>query len=202
MISLNNLGLTISGKVIFEGISFTALPSAIIHVTGKNGSGKTSLLKMIAQIQRQSKGSITHSKDAHDISSLQKPYCTYIGHNLAIKQEFSVMENMLFWARLYNAEMLIMAAVKYFSLENLLEKKCYELSAGNQKKVALSRLILCPAKLWLLDEIDVNLDENNKKLLTNLMVTHADNGGIIFSASHNKPQVKKVVKLNLEEWSG
>lgn len=201
MLSLHSLGFSLEHENIFQNISLTVLPSSIIYLKGRNGSGKTSLLRMLAGIQKPTDGKMTYGKQQTDLSDFDKPYCTYIGHKLGIKQELTVIENLIFWAQLYKTEELINVAIMYFGLEGIINKKCYELSAGNQKKVALTKLIICQSTLWLLDEIDTNLDDRNKKLLMNLIVTHADNGGITFISSHNKPEIKTSLTINLEEYS-
>ena len=201
MLSLHSLGFSLEHENIFQNISLTLLPSSIIYLKGRNGSGKTSLLRMIAGIQKPTDGKITYGKQQISLLDFGKPYCTYIGHKLGIKQELTIIENLTFWAQLYKTEELINAAIMYFGLEDIINKKCYELSAGNQKKVALTKLIICQSNLWLLDEIDTNLDDTNKKLLMNLIVTHADNGGIIFISSHNKPEINTSLTINLEEYS-
>jgi heme exporter protein A len=201
MLSLQSLSFTAQDQKVFEDISLTLLPSSIIYLKGKNGSGKTSLLRMLAGIQKPTSGTITYGKESTPITKFTKPYCTYIGHKIGLKQELSILDNLEYWAQLYNAEELINVAIAYFQLQNHIKRKSYELSAGNQKKVALAKLILCPSKLWLLDEIDTNLDETNKKLLLNLLVSHADNGGIVFISSHNKPEIKTALTINLKEYS-
>jgi heme exporter protein A len=148
-------------------MSITFLPTSIVYIKGGNGTGKTSFLRMLSGIKTPSAGKITYDKKALPISNLEKPYCTYIGHNLAIKPELTVLENISLWARLYNSEILSEAALMYFQLQELADVKCFELSAGNQKKVALARLLVCPSKLWLLDEVDTNLDKANRKILIN-----------------------------------
>ncbi|MGC0372259.1 MAG: hypothetical protein DGJ47_000968 [Rickettsiaceae bacterium] len=197
MITLQSLGLSIEGKRFFKDLSISFLPSAIIRLNGPNGCGKTSLLRMIAGIQSPTNGTIKFNQKQLSISLLDKPYCNYIGHKTAIKNELTVIENMSYWGKLCNSEILIPAAIKYFNLEDILEQKCLELSEGNKKKVALSRLIICPAKLWLLDEIDTNLDTKNKELLTNLIVSHADSGGLTIMASHNTLPIKTTLDLTL-----
>lgn len=177
------------------------LPSSIVYVRGENGCGKTSLLRIIAAIQKPTGGRVTFGINSKPVFTLNKPHCTYIGHHLGIKQELSVFENIKFWSEIFDSPELISASITYFSLEEILDKKCYELSAGNKKKVALSRLILCPSKLWLLDEVDSNLDQSNKELLLNLIVSHANNGGIAFIASHNPPPIKTAQILNLSDYS-
>lgn len=202
MLSLHSLSFFIEEKTLYKNISMTFLPSSIIYLCGKNGSGKTSLLRMLAGIQSPSEGSITFSKKSLPISQLAKPYCTYIGHRFGVKPELTVLENLEFWATTYDSEQLVHAAIVYFSLQDLINTKCYELSAGNQKKVALARLLACQSKLWLLDEVDSNLDPDNKTLLLNLIVSHADNGGIVFITSHNPPEIKSAQILDLAEYGG
>ena len=95
---------------------------------------------------------------------------------------------------------LINVAIKYFQLEDILDVRSADLSAGMKKKVTMSRLILCPSKLWLLDEIDTNLDTANKELLTRLILSHANNGGCSFIASHDWTPVKTISTLNLNDY--
>lgn len=201
MLSLQSLGFIAQDQKIFQDISMTLLPSSIVYLKGKNGSGKTSLLRMLAGIQKPTKGSITFGKESIPIDKFDKPYCTYIGHKNGLKQELSVIDNLKYWAQLYNAEELVDAAIIYFQLQEHAYKKCYELSAGIQKKVALAKLITCQSKFWLLDEIDTNLDEANKKLLINLIVTQADSGGIVFVSSHNEPEIKTALTINMSDYS-
>lgn len=202
MLSLHSIGFTLEDRELFKNISMSFLPSSIIYLKGQNGSGKTSLLRMIADIQTPTNGSITFSRDSHPISRLAKPYCTYIGHYSAVKPELTVLENLEFWSKIYNSTELVNAAIVYFSLQELIDKRCYELSAGNQKKVALARLVACQSKLWLLDEVDSNLDSDNKKLLLNLILSHADNGGIVFITSHTPPEIKTAQILDISDYKG
>lgn len=201
MISLHNLSFLINQEVVFNNISMSFLPSSIIYIKGKNGSGKTSLMRMIAGIQSPTSGNITATSSAIPISEMQKPYCTYIGHKLGIKTELTVLENLEFMSKIYDSCELLDAAIVYFNMQNIIEKKCYELSAGMQKKVALARLIICQSKLWLLDEVDTNLDQDNKELLIRLIISHADSGGIVFIASHNEHEIKTGQILDLSYYS-
>jgi heme exporter protein A len=201
MLSLHSLGFSINDEELFREISISFLPSSIIYLKGKNGAGKSSLLRMIANIQKPSSGKITFSKDSLPITMLKKPYCTYIGHRYAIKPELTVFENIHFWSKLYNSEILIDAAIVYFELQDILSTRCLELSAGTQKKVALARLIACQSKLWLLDEIDSSLDSEAKKKLMHLIISHANNGGIVLFASHNEPEIKTAQIIDLNDYS-
>lgn len=200
MLSLQSLSFITQNQEIFKNISMTLFPSSIVYLKGKNGSGKTSLLRMLSGIQKPTEGSIGYGRELTPIDDFDKPYCTYIGHKTGLKQELTVRDNLKYWAQLYNSEELLDAAIIYFQLQEYAHKKCYELSAGNQKKIALSKLIICQSKFWLLDEIDTNLDEENKKLLINLIVTQADSGGIVFISSHNEPEIKTALTINMSDY--
>jgi heme exporter protein A len=131
------------------------------------------------------------------LNILDKPYCNYVGHNLALKAEMSVFDNLKFWSEVYNSSETLEAAIHYFKLYELLDEKCYRLSKGMQKIVALARLIACQSNLWLLDEVETNLSNENKDLLNHLITMKANNGGIIFLTSHIKPTLKSARVLQL-----
>lgn len=197
MITLQSLGLTIDDKAIFKDLCVSFLPSSIVCLKGKNGAGKTSLLKILAGIMQPSEGKILFNKGQFPLDILPKPYCTYIGHNLAIKKELSVLDNMIYWSSLFDSEMLINVAINYLKLGKIVDQRAGELSEGMRKKVSLARLILCPTKLWLLDEIDSNLDSDNRELLTRLIIAHADSGGYVFMATHSNLDIKTAVNFEL-----
>lgn len=184
MLSFEQLHYNINGKSLINNLSVSLLPSSITYVRGDNGSGKTSLLKMIAGIQEPSAGKILWR--GADINDLPKPYCLYIGHKTGLKLELTVFENLKFWALVYNSPEILDAAIHYFDLEPILGQKCYKLSAGTQKRVTLSKLLSCHSKLWLLDEIEQTLDKERKNLVNNLIVSKAAGGGIVVIASHEE----------------
>jgi heme exporter protein A len=199
MLSLNQLTYTINDRILFNNISITFLPSSIVYLNGANGCGKTSLLRMIAGIQRPTSGHISYKYNSF-LEESNKPYCTYIGHNLGLKLQLTVFENLKFWSEIYNSLEVLEASIHYFQLQNILDTKCYELSSGNQKKVALSRLLSCQSDLWLLDEVESNLDQKNRDLLNNLIIAKANNNGIILISSHEKALVKSAQFMNIEDY--
>lgn len=200
MLSLENLELTVDGEKIFSGLSAKFAPTTITFLQGHNGSGKTSLLRMLAGIQKPSVGKITFGEENVSISDLNRPYALYIGHHTGLKLELSVLDNVLSWARFYGSEETVDPALHYFSLHELAGAKCYELSAGNRQKVALARLLACHSHIWLLDEVDQNLDSNNRDLLDKLIVSKADTGGIIIMTTHTKPRIESGKILNMSEY--
>jgi len=184
ILTFDNISLYIDTKKLFTDINLTILPSSIIYVKGSNGSGKSSLLRILGGLQTPTFGQIKINN--MNIDNIKKPFATYIGHELGIKLELKVWDNLIFFATLYNSYAALEATIHYFDLHDILEEKVYNLSSGNKKKIAMAKLLMSNSPLWLLDEVDSNLDEANKKLLHNLIVSKSNSGGIIFIASHDK----------------
>ncbi|HJD66485.1 MAG TPA: heme ABC exporter ATP-binding protein CcmA [Rickettsia endosymbiont of Bembidion nr. Transversale] len=195
MLSFHQLKFNIYQKQLFDNLSITFLDSAITYIKGANGCGKTSLLRMVAGIMQPSNGNIFYKN--LNINNIAKPYCTYIGHNLGLKLEMTVFENLKFWSEIYNSVETLDAAIHYFKLYDLLDEKCYTLSSGLQKVVALARLIACQSDLWLLDEVETNLSKENRDLLNNLIVMKANSGGIVLLSSHTENHIKSAQILQL-----
>jgi heme exporter protein A len=199
MLSFERLTFTIEKRNIFSDISISFLPSSIVYLQGANGCGKTSLLRMVANIQNPTRGDILYR--TLKCGDLKKPYCNYIGHNLGLKSQITVLEYLKFWSEVYDSLEALESSIYYFKLHDILYQQCYKLSAGNQKKVALAKLIACQSNLWLLDEVESNLDQENKELLRNLIIIKANNGGIILITSHANIDIKSAQIINLEQYA-
>ncbi len=183
--------------VLFEGLGFCLNEGALLLVAGANGSGKSSLLAIIAGLLPPRAGSIDWCDiPIHDPSDYEST-CVYIGHKNALKSEATVLENISFWASLSGNEMLIPAAIHYFNLEQYLSYPCGELSQGWQRRVALTRLITCPAPLWLLDEPGSNLDRDGQTLLAELIRSRTGQGGIVIMAAHGEIAMHREVKVSI-----
>lgn len=152
-----------------KDFSFTVFQGAIVTISGANGSGKTSLLRSIS-------------------SSINDPRYKklYIGHNNAVKLALTVYENLKLWCSIYNSEKALPSALFYLNLENIANTRCSLLSAGTIQRVAIARLLICPADIWFLDEIDSNLDTFYLERLKNIIQSKSSNKGIIFCTSHNE----------------
>lgn len=198
-LTCENLHLEAQGEIVFSRLSFSSTAGTILYIRGSNGSGKSSLLRIIAGIQLAEIGDIKINNV--NINQLQKSYISYIGHELGINLMLSVKDNLLFWAKLYDAYEGLDATIFYFGLQELLESRAYDLSAGNRKKLALARLFLANRKIWLLDEIDNNLDESNKLVLYNAIISKASMGGIVIIASHSKEFTKNAQILYIEDYA-
>ena len=188
ILTCDNLSLTnIFGKLI-SGIGFTAGPGTILAITGKNGIGKTSLLMAIAGIIKPYTGKITIEGEYHIhlISSKQ-----------VIRPELTVEENLLFIADLYDTRECIPAAIRYFNLDIYLDEQVKILSSGWKRRVELATLLISNTNIWLLDEPETHLDQETKELLNKMIITRANQGGIILWAT-NQPTTYP--QLNLKDF--
>lgn len=198
MLTCHNLTLKNSIFTVFDNVSFTVLAGGILVLQGPNGSGKTSLLKMVTGLIKSNIGSITWNNiDTNkDILSFNKNI-SYIGHKNALKPELSVIENLEFWARFKGEIELLPAAIHYFQLGNILNTQVRFLSSGWQRRVELSKLLLSHTHVWLLDEPEINLDNDMKKILRGLIETKSRDGGIVLIASHNLINLRNAAYFNL-----
>ncbi|MBF8246981.1 MAG: ATP-binding cassette domain-containing protein [Rickettsia sp.] len=187
MIKFKKISLQIGGQVIFENFSGKFLPSDVIFVKGKNGSGKTSLLKIVANLLTPSKGTITLGVNDIPISEALQPYCVYIASKDPIQLDFTVSENIRFWISIYNSENNLTNIVKNFGIEKILEKRCKTLSSGNLKKISLIRFYIAETHLYLLDEVETHLDSDNLNILYKIIQQKSQKGYIGFIATNLKP---------------
>jgi heme exporter protein A len=195
-LAAHGIGCQRGGRLLFEGLSFTIAPGEGLLVTGPNGAGKTSLLRQLASLLPLSSGTlgVTGAEDDAVIAEL----CHYVGHLNAVKSSFSVTENLVFWADfLGHGRDHLPNALAAFGLGPLADLPAGLLSAGQKRKLALSRLFAAPRPIWLLDEPQVSLDAPSVKLLDGAIGAHLAQGGIAVVASHTPLKTKFAHKLAL-----
>jgi heme exporter protein A len=194
MISCQNVSIRVGGNLLFSNLSFTLFPGSIAYIVGPNGCGKSSLLRLISGIITSESGNIFFSDD------ISREYILYIGHHLGLKSNITVREQLHLWCDLYDSHHTFAGAVFYWKLNDIIDTKICDLSAGNMKKVALSRVTCAISSLWLLDEVDANLDFNNKALLHNAIYAKVHSGGIVILTSHFSERMKNSAIINLEDF--
>jgi heme exporter protein A len=183
-------------RVLFRDLSFVVQPGEGLLVTGPNGAGKTSLLRQIAGLLPLTAGrlSLEGAKPDAELPEL----CHYVGHLNGIKTSFTVRENLAFWADfLGENDGSVPRALGAFGLTLLADFPAGLLSAGQKRKVALSRLYAAPRPIWLLDEPQVSLDAPSLKLLEAAIKEHLEAGGIAMVASHTALKTKFGHKIAL-----
>jgi heme exporter protein A len=173
----------------------------VLVVKGTNGCGKTTLLSAIAGLLAPSEGIIKFS--GYDIAENLSAYhglLHYVGHKNALKPYLTVEQNIRFWANMRETKELVAAALACFGLELYKDVPVGKMSAGWQRKVALSRLICCHSTLWIMDEPFANLDEAARQRLREVIEVRADQGGIIVLSSHDHVGIQQAVEIDLGDY--
>jgi heme exporter protein A len=184
------------GRVVFENLSFAAASGEALVVTGPNGAGKSSLLRQIAGLVDIAGGTLSLEGGAADATLAEQAH--YVGHLDALKSAMSVYETARFWSDfLGGARQGIDAAFEVFDLAGLADLPVAYLSAGQRRRLALSRLLIAPRALWLLDEPSVALDAASLARLVAAMEHHLVGGGLIVAATHHDLGLASVATLDL-----
>jgi len=184
------------GRTIFRDLSFQLAPGEALLVTGPNGAGKTSLLRQIAGLLPLAGGELRLEGAGPDAALPE--LCHYVGHANAVKASLSVSENLAFWADFLNGNGAgLKRALAAFGLTSLAGLPAGLLSAGQKRRLALSRLFAAPRPIWLLDEPQSSLDAASVKLLDLAIKDHLAAGGIALVASHTPLKTKFAHELAL-----
>ncbi len=205
-LTLFNLDLTIECGPdeflhIASAISVTILDGAIFNVYGKNGSGKSTLLKHIAGLYDIQPGTLlVNNNDVTDHFDEYRSMIFYMGHKFGFKLDLSVIDNLMFWAKLFDSELMLESVIVLFKFEAKLNEAVKNLSAGNQKKLALAVAMLSKSDIWLLDEPFANLDAHWQDVLWNVFDAKVAQGGIIVFSSHKPECSKKIAQLSIDDY--
>ena len=180
-LSAQNLACRRGGRLVFDSLEITLSPSEALLVTGPNGTGKSSLLRVLAGLLKPESGSITLGNWDRDLAESGH----LIGHLDAVKPQLSVKENLTYMAGLLGqgAE-LVTAALDQFGMLNLASREARFLSAGQKRRLNLARLLAAPRPLWLLDEPIVGLDRASILALEQILADHRAQGGIVVATTH------------------
>ena len=201
MLLINNLSFSRNETKIFENLNLSLSNKKIIQIKGRNGSGKTTFLKVILNILEPNNGEIIWKgknikKNIFDFYN----QTTFIMDNNTSTRELSVEDNINFWrglssSKLNNEE--IFELLNKLNIEKYYKTKVMYLSSGERKKLELIRLILEQKKLWVLDEPFNHLDDLSIEILNQTFLDHANNDGMILFASHYDPMINNLETLVL-----
>jgi heme exporter protein A len=183
-LSAHSLACERNGRLLFANLDFTLKSGDYVELRGPNGAGKSSLLRLLAGLLSPSAGSV--EMDGKAITD--EPLATqlhFIAHDSAMKAAMTVRENLQFWCDVLGGTD-ITAALSAFSLESLGDDQVQLLSAGQRRRLALSRLFVAQRPLWLLDEPATALDQNSITTLHGHMKKHVADGGMILAAVHGE----------------
>ncbi len=175
---------------LFSKVSFALAPGSFLQLTGPNGSGKTSLLRIICGLMAPESGEIRWQ--GAEIRALAEEYSqsiTYIGHRNGVKEELSSLENLRISSGMTGSDVSSEEAQKALARMGLAGRENLParfLSEGQRRRSALARLITCNTKLWLLDEVLASLDQAAVRLIESVVGEHLNKGGMAIVATHQE----------------
>ena len=172
LLRLEGVTLRRGGRLLFEGLDLKLGPGEALQVTGPNGSGKTSLIRLAAGLLRAESGRVERTALALSDEAL------------ALDRELSLGKALRFWARLGGSADRLGGAMDALGLTGLAEMPVRLLSSGQAKRATLARVAASSAKLWLLDEPLNGLDAEGSGRLDALIAGHRASGGAVLAASH------------------
>lgn len=200
-------------RVLFESLQFTIKPGELVQIEGRNGTGKTTLLRIIAGLGHSDEGEV-HWKSA-SIEKNREIYhedLLFLGHQTGVKRELTAFENLAFYHKIHCStqsesatkpqtadefKQEIWKVLAQVGLAGREDVPVSQLSAGQQRRVALGRLWLSKHPLWILDEPLTAIDKQGVKVLESLFLNHAEQGGIVILTTHqdmfeDNPKLRKI----------
>ncbi|MBV8456847.1 MAG: heme ABC exporter ATP-binding protein CcmA [Acetobacteraceae bacterium] len=185
-------------RLVFSELSFTVQPGGALLLMGPNGSGKSSLLRLLAGLVRLVAGRVLwNGEEALTDLPLHARRLAYLGHLDAVKPGLTVAENLAFAATAAAGRVGVHAALADFALDELAELPSRMLSAGQRRRLALARVALSPARLWLLDEPTLGLDTASLEQARAVFGRHRAKGGMIIAATHVALPLPGAAELHL-----
>jgi heme exporter protein A len=171
------------GREVFSDLDFEVGSGEALAVTGHNGSGKTSLLRLVAGLLIPTEGTIALEGGEAELTLAEQAH--YLGHRDALKPALSVMENLSFWRNFLGGEPFDAdASLKAVGIDHAAHLPAAYLSAGQRRRLSLARLLAVRRPIWLLDEPTAALDAAGQELFAGLMRDHLTRGGLILAATH------------------
>lgn len=192
----SNLACVRGGRQVFRNLSFALGAGEALVVTGPNGVGKSSLLRLVAGLVQPDQGRLEF--EGGDPELTVGEHAHYLGHQDALKSSLSVHENLDFWANFLGGETAKGdAALAAVGLDGLARLPASYLSAGQRRRLSLARLIAVERPIWLLDEPTTALDTLGQAMLAELMRVHLASSGLILAAAHGPIGLDESKELRL-----
>ena len=205
MLIVNDLSFERSGKYLFQNLDFSVPPHKIIQIKGRNGIGKTTLIKILSNILLPTTGDIYwQGKNIHkNINNLFKNLTLIMDINTS-KNDMTVYENIKFWQTLFESPIQIDeidALLEMLNIQNYKNTLVKHLSYGEKRKLEISRLVIEKKKLWIFDEPYIGLDEVTITIFNETLKNHLKAEGMVIFASHYHLEIHGVDTINLENYA-
>lgn len=187
-------------RVLFRDLNFEVKPGTVLQVSGSNGSGKTTLLRILCGLNSNFAGELLWRGEPLETQREEMfAALLYIGHRVGVNKVLTPLENLRWSCHLQSSvsDVKIMAALREVGLRGFEESQCFTLSAGQQQRVSLARLLLSPSTLWVLDEPFTTLDAKGVAQLESLLAQHAEGGGSVLVTTHHTLKVPGLQTLQL-----
>ncbi len=172
------------GREVFAGVSFSVASGEALTIVGRNGAGKSSLLRMVVGLVRIARGCIALDGGDPELNVAEQAH--YLGHQDALKPSLSVAENLRFWSGFLGTGAADIAEpLAAVGLDTLADLPAAYLSAGQRRRLSIARILAVKRPIWLLDEPTSALDAAAQEHLAEFMRAHIAGGGLILAATHS-----------------
>jgi heme exporter protein A len=193
--------------LLFKDISFSVGAGQALILTGRNGTGKSTLLRVVAGLLRPETGRITWVSESAEKGMRAAEACHYLGHRNAMKGELTVSENLSFWKEFLGdfegrKGMPVGEAAEAVGLGSITHLPFGYLSAGQQRRMAFAKLLVAWRPVWILDEPTAALDVSAEAVFTALIKDHLATGGIVLAATHQPLGLENAQELKMTGFSG
>lgn len=187
-------------RILFEGLNFVLEEGQVLQIKGSNGSGKTTLMRILCGLNDNYGGDILwYGEPIDEVREHFFASVLYIGHRVGVNKVLTPVENLRWSCSLHGRvdDNRIRQVLAEIGLRGFEESQCFTLSAGQQQRVSLARLLISPVKLWVLDEPFTTLDVSAVALLEDLLLQHASSGGAVLVTTHHHLNVGDLQVVNL-----
>lgn len=201
LLSATDLCLLRGDRCLFQHLEFALNPGELLYVEGPNGSGKTSLLRGLAGLLEFETGSVTWDGESTTAGhQVYRANLVWFAHRIGLKGDLNLIENLRFESSLRSAAIeKLPDIINRLGLRRLTDLPLRYLSAGQQRRVALARMLLSTGRLWIMDEPLTNLDEAGRSLVTDLISGHLAGDGLCIVASHQPLDIQATIhRINLQ----
>jgi heme exporter protein A len=186
------------GRDVFGGVSFSVTSGEALAITGRNGAGKSSLLRIVVGLVRITAGRLALEGGDPELTIAEQAH--YLGHQDALKPSLSVGENLRFWAGFLGEKAAELdGPLAAVGLDALIDLPAAYLSAGQRRRLSIARLLAVKRPIWLLDEPMSTLDASSQRHLAGFMRVHLTEGGIVMAATHGALGIGNSLELRLGE---